>query len=274
MIELIALLQLSVADPTRSYPFTINQRLERPANSKLVWSDEFGGRSLDRSKWRFDTARNKLGWHNNEKQYYSANRGANTQVANGSLVITARRDGDKLKRYSDWGGQRYSSARLLSTADWTYGYYEIRAKLPCTGGIWPAIWMLPPDMKKWPEDGEIDIMEMVGKAPGEVHATLHTGAYNHSINTQREAIRMVPTACTAFHTYQLEWKPDAIRIGVDGVAFLRVPNNKPAEGKAAWPFDRPFRMILNLAVGGDWPGPVDDEALPQRMEVDYVRVWQ
>lgn len=274
MIALLALVQLGVAEPARAYPYTINQPIERPAGAKLVWSDEFGGSGLDGSKWTFDTARNKLGWHNNEKQYYSANRRENTKVAGGSLVITALRDGPKLRKFDDWGGQRFSSARLLSTGSWTYGYYEIRAKLPCSGGMWPAIWMLPPDMKEWPDDGEIDIMEMVGKAPGEIHATLHTGAYNHVLKTQREAIRMVPTACTAFHTYQLEWKPDAIRIGVDGVAYLRVPNNRPTEGKAAWPFDRPFQMILNLAVGGDWPGPIDEKALPQRMEVDYVRVWQ
>lgn len=274
MIALLALAQLGIAEPNRVYPYTINQPLERPAGAKLVWSDEFDRKKLDGSKWTFDTARNRLGWHNNEKQYYSANRKANTGIENGALVITARKDGYRLRGRGDWGGQEYSSARLLSTASWTYGYYEIRAKLPCSKGIWPAIWMLPPDMRKWPDDGEIDIMEMVGKAPGEIHGTLHTKAYNHSINTQREAIRMVPTACTAFHTYQLEWTPKAIRVGVDGTAYLRVPNNRPGEGKAAWPFDRPFRMILNLAVGGDWPGPVDDKALPQRMEVDYVRVWQ
>ncbi len=274
ILSLLALAQLSVAEPTRTYPYTVNQPIERPTAATLIWSDEFDGAAIDTSKWTFDTARNKLGWHNGEKQYYSADRLANAKVENGSLIITALADGKQLRRFRDWGKQKYSSARLLSTASWTYGYYEIRAKLPCSGGMWPAIWMLPPDMKEWPDDGEIDIMEMVGKAPGEIHATLHTKSYNHVLKTQREAIKMVPTACSTFHTYQLEWKPDAIRIGVDGVAYLRVANNRPAEGKPAWPFDRPFQMILNLAVGGDWPGPVDDKALPQKMEVDYVRVWQ
>jgi beta-glucanase (GH16 family) len=248
--------------------------LKRPANARLVWHDEFSGTSLDRSKWKYDIERNKQGWHNGELQYYSAGR--NTRVANGLLTIEARHETLDPKRFPDWGGQEYTSARLLSKGrGWTYGFYEIRAKLPCARGTWPAIWMLPVDMKKWPDDGEIDIMEQVGAEPNLIYASLHTRLYNHTLNTQRSAQKLVPTSCTEFHVYQLDWRPDSITIGVDGNGILRVRNNVPG-GKGAWPFFTPYRMILNLAIGGDWAAAkgIDNDAMPQRMVVDYVRVWQ
>ena len=248
--------------------------VKRPPRARLVWRDEFDGTSLDPNKWEYDTSRNKLGWHNGEKQYYSAGR--NSRVANGLLTIEARHERLDPKRFPDWGGQEYTSARLLSKGlGWKYGFYEIRAKLPCARGTWPAIWMLPVDMRAWPDDGEIDIMEQVGSEPNLIYASLHTKLFNHTINTQRSAQKLVPTSCTAFHVYQLDWRPDSITIGVDGKGILRVRNNVPG-GKGAWPFFTPFKMILNLAIGGDWAGAkgIDNEAMPQRMEVDYVRVWQ
>ncbi|MEQ7873809.1 glycoside hydrolase family 16 protein [Sphingomonas sp. ASV193] len=250
--------------------------VDRPRGAKLVWHDEFSGASLDKRKWRYDTSHNKTGWFNNEKQYYAADRPQNVKVANGLLTITARKEDLDPRRYPDWGGQHYTSGKLVSRAAWTYGYYEVRAKLPCARGTWPAIWMLPQQMVKWPDDGEIDIMEQVGAEPNLIYSTLHTGLYNHTRKTQRSAQLAVPTSCTAFHTYQLDWRPDRILIGVDGKGILQVANDKPAEGKGAWPFDVPFDMILNLAMGGDWAAAkgMDDAALPQRMEVDYVRVWK
>jgi beta-glucanase (GH16 family) len=248
--------------------------LKRPANARMVWHDEFNGTSLDKRKWKYDTARNKQGWHNGELQYYSAGR--NTRVANGLLTIEARHEKLDPKRLPDWGGQEYTSARLLSKGrGWTYGFYEVRAKLPCARGTWPAIWMLPVDMKAWPDDGEIDIMEQVGAEPNLIYASLHTKLYNHTINTQRSAQKLVSTSCTAFHVYQLDWRPDVITIGVDGQGILRVRNNVPG-GKGAWPFFTPYQMILNLAIGGDWAAAkgIDNDAMPQRMLVDYVRVWQ
>ena len=248
--------------------------LKRPANARMVWHDEFNGTSLDKRKWKYDTARNKQGWHNGELQYYSAGR--NTRVANGLLTIEARHEKLDPKRFPDWGGQEYTSARLLSKGrGWTYGFYEVRAKLPCARGTWPAIWMLPVDMKAWPDDGEIDIMEQVGAEPNLIYASLHTKLYNHTINTQRSAQKLVPTSCTQFHVYQLDWRPDVIMIGVDGRGILRVRNNLPG-GKGAWPFFTPYQMILNLAIGGDWAAAkgIDNDAMPQRMVVDYVRVWQ
>lgn len=250
--------------------------VSRPANARLVWRDEFDGRALDPSKWEFDTARNKEGWHNGELQYYSANRPENLRVNGGRLVIEARHEPLGLSKFEDWGGQHYSSARILSKGTgWTYGFYEVRAKLPCARGTWPAIWMLPPDMKEWPGDGEIDIMEQVGAEPNLIYASLHTALFNHVKKTQRSAQKRVPTSCSAFHRYQLDWRPGSITIAVDGRGILRVRNDQPG-GKGAWPFTVPFRMILNLAIGGDWAGArgIDDAAMPQRMEVDYVRVWQ
>jgi beta-glucanase (GH16 family) len=250
--------------------------LSRPARARLVWSDEFNGRALDLTKWSYDTSRNKQGWYNGEKQYYSAGRPENIQVADGSLVIEARHETLDPAKYSDWGGQHYTSAKIVSKgAGWTYGFYEIRAKLPCAPGTWPAIWMLPTQMKKWPDDGEIDIMEQVGAEPNLIYASLHTRLFNHILKTQRSAQRLVPTSCNSFHRYQLEWTPRSITIGVDDRGILRVRNDQPG-GKGAWPFSTPFHMILNLAIGGDWAAAkgIDDAAMPQRMEVDYVRVWQ
>jgi beta-glucanase (GH16 family) len=250
--------------------------VERAPNARLVWSDEFSGSALDMSKWHYDTAFNKKGWFNKELQYYSAGRSENFRIAGGVLTIEARHEKLDAARFADWGGQSYTSGRIYSVGPgWTYGFYEIRAKLPCARGTWPAIWMLPTNMVKWPDDGEIDIMEQVGAEPNLIYASLHTGLFNHVKGTQRSAQRLVPTSCDDFHVYQLDWRPDRILIGVDGQGILRVANDRP-EGKGAWPFNVPFKMILNLAIGGDWAGAkgIDDAAMPQRMELDYVRVWQ
>jgi beta-glucanase (GH16 family) len=248
--------------------------LRRPADARLVWQDEFSGTALDPAKWQYDTSRNKQGWFNGERQYYSA--GKNLRVARGLITIEARHEKLDPARFPDWGGQEYTSAKIFSKgAGWTYGFYEVRAKLPCARGTWPAIWMLPVDMKKWPDDGEIDIMEQVGAEPNLIYASLHTKLFNHTIKTQRSAQKLVSTSCTAFHVYQLDWRPDSITIGVDGRGILRVLNDQRG-GKGAWPFYAPFKMILNLAIGGDWAAAkgIDNAAMPQRMDVDYVRVWQ
>ncbi|MFL6724910.1 MAG: family 16 glycosylhydrolase [Sphingomicrobium sp.] len=253
-----------------------NGPVERPANARLVWRDEFDGTGLDLRKWQYDTARNKEGWYNGERQYYSLGRRKNLRVANGRLTIAAQHEKLDPTRFPDWGGQDYTSARIFSKGSgWIYGFYEVRAKLPCARGTWPAIWMLPVEMKKWPDDGEIDIMEQVGAEPNLIYATLHTKLFNHVLKTQRSAQKLVPTSCSAFHVYQLDWRPGSIIIGIDGRGVLRVLNDQPG-GQGAWPFNTAFKMILNLAIGGDWAGAkgIADDAMPQRMEVDYVRVWQ
>ena len=237
------------------------------------FAEEFDGARVDPSRWRFDTHRNASGWYNNERQYYASDRPENARIEAGALIIEARRERLPKARFPDWGGQAYTSARLVSRKKLGYGFYEIRAKLPCGRGIWPAIWLLPPD-GKWPDGGEIDIMEMVGWDPDVIHATLHSGAFNHSKGTQRGAQKRVPTSCTAFHRYQLDWRPDSITIGIDDRAHMQVANDQPG-GAAAWPFTRPYELILNVAVGGDWGGQkgIDDSAFPQRMTIDYVRHW-
>ena len=231
------------------------------------FADEFDGRVVDEARWRFDTARNAAGWPNHELQYYGP---ANARVTDGVLVIETRREKPQAR---DSGGQTYTSAKLVSRAALGFGFYEVRAKLPCGRGVWPAIWLLP-TAGRWPDQGEIDLMEMVGWNSNVIHATLHTALFNHVRGTQRGAEALVTTSCTAFHRYQLDWRATAITIGVDDRAYLRVANDQPG-GAGAWPFTRPFQLILNLAIGGDWGGQqgVDDHAFPQRMTVDYVRHW-
>ena len=249
-----------------------------PAGFRLVWSDEFDQKRgfPDPSHWAYDTSRNSTGWVNEELQYYAAERRENSRIENGVLIIEARRE--STAAFKDNGGQQYTSARLLTKGlqAWTYGFFEIRAKLPCGRGTWPAIWMLgaTPGLG-WPEMGEIDIMEHVGFDPGVVHGTVHTKAYNHVINTQRTATVAIPDACTAFHRYQLTWTPRQITIGHDDRNYFEFARESQA-GPDRWPFDAPQYLILNLAVGGTWGGQqgVDDAIFPVRMEIDYVRVYQ
>jgi beta-glucanase (GH16 family) len=247
-----------------------------PAGWKLVWSDEFDDVNAnglpDPAKWGYDTARNKAGWFNDEQQYYADARRLNSRVRDGRLIIEARKE--RLTDAPDYGGQPYTSARLTTRGKqaWTYGFFETRAKLPCGRGTWPAIWMLGV-AGAWPQLGEIDIMEHVGRKQGEVLGTVHTGAYNHVINTQKGGAVQVPDVCNAFHNYQLTWTADRIDIGVDGKVFFTFANPKNGN-KAQWPFSEPQYLLLNLAMGGQLGGPVDDAILPVRMEVDYVRVYQ
>jgi len=249
-----------------------------PAHLETVlWSDEFNGSRLDASKWQYDTSRNKEGWYNKELQYYAANRLENLRVGGGNLTIELRKDPQEIRKFPDWGKQKYSSAKIVTQgkAAFQYGFFEARAKLPCTRGSWPAFWMMPIGNEQWPQGGEIDILEHIGAQPGVVHANLHTGKYNHTKQNGRGAQKPLPTSCSDFHRYQLSWTEDEILIGVDDRAYMRVRNSEPGD-RGAWPFDKPFYLILNLAMGGDWAGSkgIDDASLPQKFEVDYVRVWE
>ena len=249
-----------------------------PAGFELVWSDEFDTPGLpDPAKWKFDTFRNKDGWFNNEKQYYAAARLENSRVEDGRLIIEARKEDLGPARFADCGGQEYSSARLMTQGlgDWTYGFFEIRAKLPCGVGTWPAIWMLPSDPNvKWPAGGEIDIMEHVGFEPGVIHHSIHTTAFNFSRGTQKTSKHELTTACDKMHKNQLLWAPKLMKFAVD--AQPKFLFQKESSKKARWPFDKPQHLLLNLAVGGTWGGQkgVDPAVFPARMEVDYVRVYQ
>lgn len=249
-----------------------------PAGWRLVWSDEFDTPGLpDPSKWAYDTHRNRDGWYNGELQYYSQNRAENARVEGGRLVITARRE--RLSAMPDYGNQNYSSARLYTKgkARWTYGLWQVRAKLPCALGTWPAIWTLGdgiPDSGQWPLDGEIDIMEQKGFNAGEktrVLGTVHTEAY-HGGGSKGQTVSL-PSACTGFNTYHMRWEANGIHIGVNGQEYFSYPN--PGDGRRdTWPFDRPQHLLLNVAVGGVLGGAVRDQQLPSSMEVEYVRVYQ
>lgn len=253
----------------------VNEVLTRPADYTLVWADEFDKAGLpDTSKWGYDTHANKGGWYNNELQYYSGPRKENARVEGGRLIIEVRKE--RRSSEPDYGGQDYSSTRLITNgkASWTYGFFEIRAKLPCGKGIWPAIWTLGTTGGGWPSNGEIDILEHVGWDPGRVHGNIHTKAYNHTIHTQKGAWTMVPSTCSDFHDYQVLWTKDRIVIGVDGKGYMAF--DKPAHAnKDQWPFDAPQYLLLNIAVGG-WGGVqgIDAAAFPGKMEVAYVRIYQ
>jgi beta-glucanase (GH16 family) len=265
-----------VAAAESATPDTVVGKLTKggkPAGYQLVWHDEFDKDGLpDPAKWDYDTSMNKHGWANEELQYYAKARPENSHIENGKLLITARHE--KLEREADFGGQAYSSARLYTRGkfEFTYGFVEVRAKLPCGVGTWPAIWMLG-TQGDWPEEGEIDIMEHVGRSKGEVLGSLHTGAYNWPNNTQITAKRILPDVCDVFHNYQLTWDADHMMIGVDNQNYMRFTRPKNANHHQ-WPYDDPQYLILNLAIGGMLGGPVDDASLPQTMEVDYVRIYQ
>jgi beta-glucanase (GH16 family) len=239
-----------------------------PAPEKLVWSDEFDYSGLpDAQKWNYDVGGH--GWGNNELQYYTKARKENARVENGQLIIEARRE--------KWDGRDYTSARLVTKgrADWKYGRVEVRARIPSGLGTWPAIWMLGATTPlKWPDDGEIDIMEHVGFDQGRVHGTIHCKKYNHMIGTQKAAQVMVPDCSDAFHVYGVRWNADSLHISLDGKEYFHFTNDR--SGYESWPFDNPMYLILNIAVGGNWGGQkgVDSTIWPRRMEVDYVRVYQ
>jgi beta-glucanase (GH16 family) len=255
------------AAPTR--PAGPDTRLTVPAGYTLVWGDEFDRDGLpDERRWAYDTGRNRQGWYNNEKQYYAGPRAENAVVRGGRLLITARRE--SLSGAPDWGGQPYTSTRLITRgkAAWTYGFFEVRAKMPCGRGTWPAIWLLGTG-GRWPEDGELDIMEHVGSNPQRVSSAVHTRA--SSGDTVHGKVR-VPDACQALHDYQMLWTPQGLWFGVDGTVHWHYP--KRASEPDGWPFDAPQFLILNIAVSGDLGGPVDDGALPVTMEIEHVRVYQ
>jgi len=230
----------------------------------LVFEDEFD--TLDTSKWYLVNAGGGFG--NNEKQYYTPN---NAKVEGGRLVISAERQS------TWWGGSTYTSAKLQTHASWTYGRMEIRAKLPRGRGTWPAIWTLPKTKMygNWPNSGEIDIMEHVGYDMGNVHGTIHTGAFNHMKGTQKGGSVDVSDCADVFHNYQITWTEDAIRWYVDDVIFFQVTKEE-GWGSYEWPFDISHYLILNVAVGGNWGGAqgIDNGAFPTTMEVEYVKIWQ
>ena len=255
-----------------------------PARGDLIWADEFDvDGAPDRDKWSFETQ--GPGWVNDELQAYVGDRSENVRVEGGRLIVEARRD--------FYDGNEYTSARLFSAGkgDFAQARIEVRAKLPAGRGTWPAIWMMPTDVFRyattcsaqsgwtagcdaWPNSGEIDIMEYVGHDPGVVHASVHCAAYNWPAGTQKTATTQVSSPSDSFHNYAVEKRPDRLDVYVDDVRYFSY--EKQGDAWETWPFTEPFHVILNLAVGGVWGGVkgVDPDAFPQRMEVEYVRVYE
>jgi len=237
----------------------------------LVWSDEFAqaeNSKPDPAKWGYDIGGG--GWGNNELQYYT-DRTQNARIENGHLVIEARAE--------NFGGRAYTSARLLTKnkASWTFGRIEARIRIPRGQGIWPAFWMLGTniDAVGWPNCGEIDIMENIGSVPSRVHGTVHGPGYSGGGGIGGSYVLPGGAALADdFHVYAIEWEENRIRWFIDGQQFFTItPANLPA-GRP-WVFNAPQFMILNVAVGGNWPGNPDGSTVfPQRMTVDYVRVYE
>ena len=239
----------------------------------IVWQDEFDKDSLDLTKWSREIGGH--GWGNNELQFYT-DSDSNSYVENGNLILKAQVVPQGIG--SSKGLRYYSSARLRTygKGDWKYGRIEVKAKVASGQGIWPAIWMLPTDwlFGGWPSSGEIDIMEHVGYDLGVVHGSVHTEAYNHKINTQRSSARKIANVDTEFHVYSIIWDKDKISFFVDDVQYFLFENDQQGNYKT-WPFDQRFHLLINIAVGGDWPGNPDNSTnFPRKMLVDYVRVYE
>ncbi|WP_017591361.1 glycoside hydrolase family 16 protein [Nocardiopsis potens] len=238
------------------------------APGALVWSDEFdgaAGSAPDPANWNHELGDH--GWGNGELQDYTGSRENSALDGAGNLVITARREAD--------GG--YTSARMTTKDKFeqAYGRFEARIRIPRGQGIWPAFWMLGGDFPEtpWPDSGEIDVMENVGHEQSTVHGTVHGPGYSGGEGIGGSYPHPTGGAfADDFHVYAVDWAPDSITWSVDGVAYQTVT---PADlGGDRWVFDHPFFMILNVAVGGQWPGyPDGTTEFPQRMTVDYVRVY-
>jgi beta-glucanase (GH16 family) len=239
----------------------------------LVWHDEFDGTSIDLSKWEHEV--NANGGGNNELQYYTA-RSANSYVKDGALVIQALRE-----NFTGAEGTReYTSARMrtLKKGDWKYGRFDIRAKLPRGQGLWPAIWMLPTDWVYggWAASGEIDIMELLGQDIKTVYGTLHYGGqWPGNVHTGTSFKLTQGDFSNDFHVFRLDWEANEFRWYVDDQLY-QTQKQWHTKGKPyPAPFDQRFHLLLNVAVGGNWPGNPDaTTTFPQTMTVDYVRVYK
>jgi beta-glucanase (GH16 family) len=240
----------------------------------ITWQDEFNagaGTPVDSSKWNFDIGGS--GWGNNERQYYTNSTRNVAHDGQGNLVITARKENPS-NLQCHYGTCEYTSARLLTNGKFTqkYGRFETRMKMPRGQGIWPAFWLLGDDLGSagWPNSGEIDIMEHIGKEPNTVYGTLHGPGYSGAGGISKGKPMPAPLA-NDFHTYAVDWSPNLIVWYVDNIEYHRLT---PANlNGSRWVFDHPFFMIMNLAVGGNWPGfPDATSTYPQSLTVDYVRV--
>lgn len=234
---------------------------------KLAWADEFNGTEINKDWWTHEIGNGDNGWGNNEMEYYT-DAPENSRIEDGSLVIEARGD--------SWNGIKYTSARMVTKGNKTFGFSrtDIRAKLPYGQGIWPALWMLGNsiDQKGWPACGEIDIMELIGNHPSTSHATVHFGDDNYIYIGDRY-ILTTETFNDRFHVFSVVRELNQMWFYVDDILMFSF-SSKETQGQA-YPFNEQFFYIFNVAIGGNWPGAPDATTVfPQRMEVDYIRVFE
>ena len=258
---------VTLSDTTEVTMVNIKQGYE------LVWSDEFDYEGMpDSKKWSYDLGNHQ--WANRELQAYT-DRPGNVYVKDGKLIIRAIKEQD--------GEREYTSTRLISYGkqSWQYGLFEFRVKLPKGKGSWPAVWMMSDAIKtgtSWPRCGEIDIIEHTGIKENELMFSLHTEKHNHTRYDTKQYVeaKNYDDICEGYHDYMMEWTPDFIEFYVDGKSACRYNKTDDPEDQteAAWPFDQPFYLILNIAVGGNLGGEVDEAMLPYVMEVEHVRVYQ
>jgi beta-glucanase (GH16 family) len=237
----------------------------------LAWADEFNGTTLNLTDWSFengDGCPSICGWGNNELEYYTS-RPENLFFQDGKMIIEARKE--------NFSGKNYTSSKILTRGKkiFKYGRFDIRAKLPKGKGIWPAFWLLPQSnvFGGWPKSGEIDLMEMIGHEANRSYGTLHFGPGPGSTQLGRNYTLPSGVFNDEFHVFSLEWKENQIKWFIDGNLFSTYTNADV--GSNTWPFNEDFFMIMNLAVGGNWPGNPDATTyLPQWLIVDYIRVYQ
>ncbi|HEY8569970.1 family 16 glycosylhydrolase [Microbulbifer sp.] len=259
-----------IAMAMTSAPLALAQQCQSPAP---VWEDNFDGTSLDTTKWEpmlgDGCSYGICGWGNSELQYYKAE---NATVANGLLTITAKKERVQSKAYTS---ARLRTANMPNGGDWTNGRFEARIKVPYGNGMWSAFWMLPTDpAETWPISGEIDIMESIGQSDEYVLGTIHYGEpYPNNSFTGNRLLSQPEPWSADFHVYALEWEPNEMRWYVDDQLYATLTPND-ITSSAYWTFENyRYHFLLNLAVGGNLGGAVDDSMLPQTMQVDYVRVY-
>ncbi|GAC1395488.1 MAG: hypothetical protein NVSMB63_15720 [Sediminibacterium sp.] len=233
---------------------------------RLVWNEEFNGAALNQSDWNFESGGS--GWGNHELENYTSSS-KNLFLSNGYMIIEARKE--------NLGANNYTSARINTAGkkQFQYGRIDVRAKLPTASGLWPAIWMLGADFPQvgWPGCGETDIMELIGRYPKRVVGSVHWKLTDGSAGTINNKFDAQQDFSQQFHVFSLVWKQDNVQILVDDQAYMTVSNANITNG--SWPFNKPSFLICNVAVGGDWPGPPDTGTVfPQRMYIDYIRVFQ
>ncbi len=260
----------------------VDAPVDAPAGWVLTWSDEFGGAdgsAVDATKWNYDVGAGESGWGNNELEYYTSGTD-NAVVRGGSLVITATNAGASKYKCS-YGPCKFVSARLTTSGKFAqkYGRFEARMKLPRGKGVWPAFWMLGQNFPAtdWPDCGEIDVMENIGDEPSICHGTTHgpgPASYVDVGLTGQVTLPGGKALADDFHVYTAEWEASAVRFYFDGALYKTVTSKDLPSG-AKWVWDHSFFVLLNFAVGGDWPGSPDASTKwPQTMEVDYVRVYR